>query len=194
MDLDLQPLINRIRAEERTIIFMEGTRLSGKTTTAFQLLGRLQETEPWWRYYSTFRNRKAFSDRYRQALLAEGQAPIFTLDLALQQPDLRLICDRSSLTAPVFAQLYQLFGEHSWIHSKALDLCYKRLDLFWDLLADAHGLLVYMDTTLGEIEARATAEARSGEFESIQVESRLYHTLLGQCPRPELLHWLQPTP
>lgn len=171
-------MIDEILQQQFRVVYVEGTRLSGKTTWAKRLTADLTFRqdgygEPW-HYYCTFKDRKSDSTRFLDAALDIGQAALFVLDLLRQTPHLRLVCDRSTISSYVYARLSEMYGDQKWILPTALELIEARLRLFKALLEEVNGVVVRVCTPLPELHTRARGNQRASEIPSLEPELQFF--------------------
>ena len=109
-------LVREIKSRNPSVVLVEGSRLSGKTTLARSLPIHLAPQH--WMYYTTLKNRKdhkQLRDLVDSAHLDLGQATFYILDLVQQNQDIRLVCDRSPISSFIFTKLRDLYGDQPWI-------------------------------------------------------------------------------
>jgi hypothetical protein len=179
--LDKEALLQEIRTRDPSVLMIEGSRLSGKTTLARSLPSCMLPQH--WMYYTTLKNRKdhkPLRDLVDGAHLDLGQATFYILDLVQQNPDIRLVCDRSPLSPFVFTKLRDLYGEQSWIIREGnLSIDYIRSVIFKRILLEMKGLLIYVEPTMDEIKERSIVHHRESELRSIEDERLFYRQVLG---------------
>ena len=155
-------LLQEIKDKDPSVIMIEGSRLSGKTTLArslpILLLPKL------WLYYTTLKNRKdhrPLRELVDSASLDLGQATFYIMDLIQQNPDIKLVCDRSPISPVIFTKLRDLYGDQPWIiRNGDLAVDTKRAEVFKRILHEMNGLLIYVEPSMDEIRSRSQIHGR----------------------------------
>lgn len=172
-------IVDDIISNYYRMVFIEGTRLSGKTTLArelrFQLNLRQQQMGGLWQYYCTFKDRKTDKARFLDAQLDIGQATLFIMDLVRQHSHLHLICDRSTLSSYVYSRLAERYSDCSWIlPTEAGRVLQSRLGLFRAMLEEVNGCVVRLHTPVAALHARARGNQRADEIPTFEDELRFF--------------------
>lgn len=153
-------------------IFVEGCRLSGKSWLSKSLNKSLSYDRRFYQEYTTFRDRKALSSI--DTLLDVGQATLFLMDFLRQNPTLRVICDRSTISTVVFYELSRIYHDKPWVLDTDGCVAAARYKIFRSLLPEVNGVVVYRDPPISVLTSRAVAAGREEEVSSIIEEHRIY--------------------
>lgn len=190
---DLDDLCRKLLQIDVRVIFVEGVRCSGKTVLSkilLDTLNRLRGEQPVWSLYTTFQSRK-IKTSFRDADMDVGQATLFIMDLLQQCPDLRLVCDRSTISTVVFNELKKIYSDQPWILDTDSDKVARRYQLFVELLPIVRGVVFYHEVSNKILNERIEVAGRAHETFSIMREIDIYEEVLKAVPKPAIIRSLQ---
>jgi nicotinamide riboside kinase len=155
------------------IVFVEGARMSGKSTLA-RKVSQTCERE----YYTTFGDRKT-DIRFQAAAMDVGQATIFIMDFIRQMRSYTpWVADRSTVSTVVFDRISKELGQPAM--ETAVDLIPRRYQLFKDLLQELNGIILFQDPADSVYEERSRQMGRTGILETVRRERQIYREVLTE--------------